>query len=219
MIALTPDGPPGRALTLLCLGAHADDIEIGCAATVRRLLARRPGSSVRWVVFSADAVRAEEARAAAAAVLADAGSARVDVLDRPDGLFPADLPALKAVFETLKREVRPDLILTHRRDDAHQDHRTLADMAANTFRDHLVLAYEIPKYDGDLGNPALFVPLTAEEAHAKARLLLDAFPSQRSRRWFTADTFLGLMRLRGVQCAAPEGFAEAFDAAKIHLSP
>jgi LmbE family N-acetylglucosaminyl deacetylase len=219
VIALTPDGPPGRPLTLLCLGAHADDSEIGSAATVRRLLAGRPGSSVRWVVFSADAVRAEEARAAAAAVLADAGSARVDVLDRPDGLFPADLPAIKAVFETLKREVRPDLILTHRRDDAHQDHRTLAEMTANTFRDHLVLAYEIPKYDGDLGNPALFVPLTAEEAHAKASLLLDAFPSQRARRWFNADTFLGLMRLRGVQCAAPDGFAEAFDGPKVLVSP
>jgi LmbE family N-acetylglucosaminyl deacetylase len=214
-----PVVPSGRPFRLLCLGAHADDIEIGCAATVRHLLSRYPATAVRWVVFSADPVRAEEARAAAAAVLCDAGSARVDVLDRPDGLFPADLPAIKAVFEALKREFAPDLILTHRRTDAHQDHRTLAEVTGNTFRDHLVLAYEVPKYDGDLGNPNLFVPLTAADAAAKVRLLLDAFPSQRRRPWFTADTFLGLMRLRGVQCAAPEGFAEAFDAQKICLLP
>lgn len=216
-MGLVPAAPAGRPLSILCLGAHSDDIEIGCAATVRRLLARHPGSSVRWIVFSADAVRAEEARAAARLVLAEAGEARVEVLDRPDGLFPADQHAIKAVFERLKREGDPDLILTHRLADAHQDHRTLAEMTRNTFRDHAILEYEIPKYDGDTGNSSVFVPLTRAEAEAKAALLLDAFASQRGRRWFTPDTFLGLMRLRGVQCAAPEGFAEAFEAPKLRL--
>lgn len=218
MMGMVPAVPAGRPLRLLCLGAHADDIEIGCAATVGRLLARHPGSVVRWVVFSAGPDRAAEARAAAAAVLASAGEARIEIRDHPDGLFPADLPAIKAAFEALKREGDPDLILTHRRADAHQDHRTLAETTWNTFRGHAVLEYEIPKYDGDTGTPGLFVPITREEAEAKVSLLLGSFPSQRHRRWFTPDTFLGLMRLRGVQCAAPDGFAEAFEAPKLRLA-
>lgn len=216
MLALLP-ADPGRPLRILCLGAHCDDIEIGAAATLTALLAARPGSSVRWTVFSGGPERAEEARVAARRVLAGAGRSRVDVLGFPDGRFPSVAPAVKDALEAMAGEERPDLVLTHRMADAHQDHRVLAEAARNTFRAHLVLEYEIPKYDGDLGNPNLFVPLDREAAEAKARLIWECFPSQRGRAWFTPDTFLALMRLRGVQCASPGGYAEAFDAPKLSL--
>jgi LmbE family N-acetylglucosaminyl deacetylase len=216
LLSLLP-ADPGRPLRILCLGAHADDIEIGAAGTLAALLAARPGTRVRWAVFSAGPERAEEARAAAERVLAGAGSSRMDVLGFPDGRFPTEMPALKDAVEAMARDERPDIVLTHRLADAHQDHRALAEAARNTFRDHLLLEYEIPKYDGDLGNPSLFVPLDRSAAEAKARLVWECFPSQRRRAWFTPDTFLALMRLRGVQCASPGGYAEAFDVPKLSL--
>jgi LmbE family N-acetylglucosaminyl deacetylase len=217
MLQLKPDREPGAPLSILCLGAHADDIEIGAGATVLTLLRRHPGSQVRWVVFAATAERVEEARASARAFLAEAGSSRVDVHGFRDGFFPAAFAALKEEFEALKEGLAPDLILTHVREDHHQDHRTLAELTANTFRDHLVLGYEIPKYDPDLGNPNVFVPLDPELAERKVYALMTHFTTQRRRRWFVPETFYALMRLRGLQAAAPSGLAEAFYGPKLWL--
>lgn len=217
MLRLSLQARPGQPLSLLCLGAHSDDIEIGCGGALLTLLARHPGSVVHWVVFAADGVRVDEARESAARFLADAGEARIDVHGFRDGHFPVQFAELKSRFEALKLEAEPDIILTHRREDRHQDHRTLADLTWNTFRRHFVLEYEIPKYEGDTGNPNLFVPLTETVARTKATLLMEHFGSQRSRAWFTPETFLGLMRLRGIQSAAPDGYAEGFHAAKLCL--
>ncbi len=209
--------PERVRLSILCLGAHADDIEIGAGGTLLTLLARHPGSMVRWMVFSATGARSDEAHASARAFLGDAAEARVDVHDVRDGFFPAAYARLKEMFEELKRGERPDLILTHAHGDHHQDHRTLAEITASTFRDHLVLGYEVPKYDPDLGNPNLLVPLDADVAQRKVAALMAHFATQRQRRWFTPETFLGLMRLRGLQAAAPSGLAEGFHAPKLWL--
>ncbi len=208
------DGP----LRLLLLGAHADDIEIGCGGTVLDLLRRDRPVAVDWCVLSATPARAAEARASAAAFLAGAAEQRVTVMDFPDGHFPYQGAAVKAWFETLKKRPRPDLILTHRRDDRHQDHREVANLTWNTFRDHLILEYEIPKYEGDLGHPNLFVPLDEALVERKIALLHESFASQRSKPWFDADTFRALARLRGVECASPTRFAEAFHAPKLVLA-
>ena len=206
-------------LSLLCLGAHADDIEIGAGGTILTLLARHPGTHVHWIVFSASPERAAEARASASAFLGAAAVRTVTIHAFRDGLFPAELVDLKQCFEALKRAVDPDLILTHHRGDAHQDHRTLAEITWNTFRDHLILEYEIPKYDPDTGSPNLLVPLQSGEAETKIAALMTHFPSQRERRWFTPETFAALMRLRGVQAGAASGFAEGFYAPKLCLGP
>jgi LmbE family N-acetylglucosaminyl deacetylase len=207
----------GAPLRLLCLGAHSDDIEIGAAGAVLTLLQRHPGAQVRWVVFSAHGTRAEEAEASAADLLAGAGASQVDLHDVRDGFFPAEFARLKELFEQLKREIVPDVIFTHVRDDHHQDHRTLAELTWNTWRDHLVLGYEIPKYDPDLGNPNLFVPLQPDIAERKVAALMAHFGTQRQRRWFQPETFYALMRLRGLQAAAPSGLAEAFYGPKLWL--
>lgn len=209
--------PTGGPLDLLCLGAHSDDIEIGAGGTVLRLLAEHPGSTVSWIVFSTTQNRAQEAERAAEKMLADADVAKVEFLDFEDTYFPAQFREIKGTFEKLKTEIHPDLILAPARHDAHQDHRTISELTWNTFRDHLVLEYEIPKYDGDLGQPSVFVPLTRQQAEMKTDLLLDAFQSQQERHWFDRDVFLGLLHLRGVECRAPEGYAEAFYSRKLVL--
>ncbi len=209
---------PGQRLRLLCLGAHADDIEIGCGGTILSLLARDIEVEVVWCVLSARDQRAEEARSSAAAFLADATSARVDVMDFQDGHFPYVGGALKAWFETLKQAPSPDLILTHARNDRHQDHREVCQLTWNTFRDHLILEYEIPKYDGELAPPNVYVPLEEPLIARKIALLEQHFGTQRSRQWFDADTFRGLARLRGLECGAPSRFAEAFVARKLILT-
>ncbi|MFO1056669.1 MAG: PIG-L deacetylase family protein [Dongiaceae bacterium] len=210
---LLPEGP----LQLLCLGAHADDIEIGCGGTVLRLIETVPGLAVRWVVFSAAGRRAEEARASAQSFLAGSAEARIELLDFRDGYLPFEGAAVKDRFEALKHEVRPSLILTHWTGDAHQDHRLLGELARNTFRDHLILEYEIPKYDGDLGRPGVYVPMTRARAERKLAEIGRHFASQRGRSWFTDETFLALARLRGIECNAPEGLAEAFHCRKLVL--
>ena len=204
-----------RPLKLLCLGAHADDIEIGCGGTILRLAAEVPELAVRWVVFSADGVRSAEARNSAASFLQDVKNNHVDILAFRDGYFPFDGANIKDAFERLKRDFEPSLILTHWHGDAHQDHRLVAELTQNTFRDHLVLEYEIPKYDADLGNPNFFVPLTRDVAQRKIAKLREFFTSQHGRGWFTDETFLAMARLRGVGCKAPEGLAEAFYARKV----
>jgi LmbE family N-acetylglucosaminyl deacetylase len=217
MIHLNLNGEASRGLHILCLGSHSDDIEIGCGGTILRLAEEYPNCILHWVVFSADGVRIAEAQQAASLF---AGSARMVgpfLKAFPDGFMPAVSGEVKAFFEELKRTVSPDLIFTHNRKDAHQDHRLIAELTWNTFRDHLILEYEIPKYDGDLGQPSLFVPLHAEECQKKVRYIMDAFQSQHSKRWFQEDTFLSLMRLRGMECNAPSGYAEAFYCRKLVL--
>jgi len=217
MLGLTlarPDGSPPR---LLAVGAHADDIEIGCGATILRLVAEHPGLSVDWLVLSGQGDRAGEAADSAAAFLAGAGATRVMVEGFRDGFFPYLGGAVKERFERLKAEVAPDLVLTHRLEDRHQDHRLVAELTWNTFRDHLILEYEIPKYEGDLGHPNLYVPVTSEQGEHKVELLRKCFPSQAGRSWFSDDTFWSTLRLRGIECNAPGRYAEAFQARKLVL--
>jgi len=208
------DGTPPR---LLAVGAHADDIEIGCGATILRLVAEHPGLSVDWLVLSGHGDRAGEAADSAAAFLAGAGATRVMVEGFRDGFFPYDGGAVKERFERLKAEVAPDLVLTHRLEDRHQDHRLVAELTWNTFRDHLILEYEIPKYEGDLGRPNLYVPVGQEHGERKVELLRKCFPSQAGRSWFSDDTFWATLRLRGIECNAPGRYAEAFQARKLVL--
>jgi LmbE family N-acetylglucosaminyl deacetylase len=198
-------------LRVLAIGSHADDIEIGCGGTLLRLAQELETLELHWVVLSADGERADEARAGAAAFGAEA-----EVLGFRDAFFRYG-GEVKEFFEELKGRFDPDLVLTHHDADRHQDHRLVAELTWNTFRDHLILEYEIPKYDGDLGSPNAFFHLTEEVARRKVELLLDAFPSQRDKRWFTEDLFRGLMRVRGMESNSPSGYAEGFYARKVSL--
>lgn len=205
-----------RVRTVLCLGAHADDIEIGCGAALAELLAQNHGEiDVHWVVFSADERRRQEAQDAAKRLLADARRRTVTVHGFRDTCFPYEGAAIKERFGELRNEVVPDAIFTHRREDLHQDHRVLSELTWCAFRDHLILEYEIPKYEGDLGQPNLFFPVAEAACRRKIDTLLDAFTSQRDKPWFSADTFWSLLRLRGVECNSPTRFAEAFTVRKL----
>jgi LmbE family N-acetylglucosaminyl deacetylase len=207
--------PAGDQLSVLCLGAHSDDIEIGVGATLLSIIARGVRLEIHWCVLSGAGERDSEARASAAEFLSDAASARVEVMTFRDGFFPEQGEAIKSWFETLKVRANPDLILTHRRDDAHQDHREVCPLTWNTFRDHCILEYEIPKWDGDMGQPNVYVPISASVLQRKIDLLTKHFASQRSNHWFDAETFRGLARLRGMECCAPERYAEAFFVRKL----
>ena len=206
---------PAAPLRLLALGAHPDDAEIGAGGTVLRLLAERPHTAVRWVVLTgAGTPREAEARASAAAFLRGAARSEIDVLGFRDGFLPFQGEDVKTHFEAALKGSAPHLVLTHARDDRHQDHRLVSDLAWNTFRGGPVVAeYEIPKWDGDLGRPNAYVTLDEATLARKADLLLTHFPSQATKPWFTADTFRALARLRGVEAAAP--FAEAFTCRKL----
>lgn len=205
-----------RALKVLCLGAHSDDLEIGCAGTLLYWLRERP-LEVTWVVLSAAGPRALEARRSAAAMLGRKTQKNVLVADFRDGYFPAQFAELKAYFEKLKNSVQPDVILTHSQYDRHQDHRLCGELTWQTWRDHLILEYEIPKYEGDLAQPNLYVDLPPAVAKRKVAHLLRHFGSQRSRAWFSERTFMGLMQLRAMECRATGGYAEAFFARKLAL--
>jgi LmbE family N-acetylglucosaminyl deacetylase len=204
---------PAR-LRFLFLGAHSDDIEIGCGGAALRLLREFPGAAVRWVVLSAAGARAGEARASAAEFLAGAGERTVEVHAFEDAHFPSRLAEIKRCFEGLKG-AEPTVVFTHARHDLHQDHRVVCELTWNTFRDHAILEYEVPKYDGDLGSPNLFVALDGDTARKKAALIRRHFASQAGKPWFDEEVFLGLMRLRGLECRAPGGYAEAFYARKV----
>lgn len=206
--------PAGRPAQVLALGAHADDLEIGCGGTIARLLRERPDTRVQWVVLSAEGERAAEARASADAWLGRAAH-RVEISAQPDGYLPYRAEAVKRAVMALKGDGEPDLVLTHRREDLHQDHRFLAELAGQAFRRARVLEFEIPKYDGDLGPMNLYVTLTRNECTRKVEHLMAAFPSQLGHDWYTADTFWALLRLRGVECHSPSGFAEAFTCRKL----
>jgi LmbE family N-acetylglucosaminyl deacetylase len=201
---------------ILCLGAHSDDIEIGCGGTLLALIKRYPAARFVWAVFSGDARRAAEASASARAYLRGVDHAVVLSAFR-DGFFPSQLESIKERFEALKTDFAPDVIFTHRSDDAHQDHRTLSQLTWNTFRDHLILEYEIPKWDGDLKTPNIYVPLPPVIVKRKTALLMRHFGTQRNKHWFTPETFNGLMRIRGLECASPSGYAEGFHSRKMSL--
>ena len=207
---------PGERLSVLCIGAHSDDIEIGAGATLLGWIDCGVHLDVHWVVLGAVGRRAEEARASARAFLGNA-AAVIDLAEFRDGFFPQQGHELKTWFEALKGRASPDLILSHWRDDAHQDHREVSRLTWNTFRDHAILEYEIPKWDGDIGRPNIYLPTTRALVQRKARLLQDHFGSQKSKDWFDEDVFLGLARLRGMECRAPDGFAEAFHARKLTI--
>lgn len=217
MLPLSLPQNAGRALHILCLGAHSDDLEIGCGGALLLWLRRYARARVTWVVLSAGGERANEARRSAQALLRGAMHKRIVLGEFADGRFPAEFRAIKAFLEDLKRSVCPDLILTHRLEDRHQDHRITAEVTWQTWRDHFVLEYEIPKYEGDLGQPNLYVPLTRAVAARKVRHLLRHFGTQRNRGWFRKETFESLLRLRGIECRAPAGLAEAFHVRKAIL--
>jgi len=202
---------------VLALGSHSDDIEIGCGGTLLALTRAQPKLEVTWVVLGAQGVREDEARASASAFLESAGEANVIVHAFRDGFFPYVGPQVKDLFEELKALVQPDIIFTHARHDLHQDHRLVCELTWNTWRDHLILEYEIPKYDGDLGTPNVFVPLSEELAREKAELVLRLFGSQGEKHWFDQELFLGLMRVRGMEGRSPSGYAEAFTCRKLSL--
>lgn len=206
---------PGDRLSVLCLGAHSDDIEIGAGGTLLNWLAQGIRLDVRWCVLSGASERGHEAKASACDFLSTAANREIEVMNFRDGFFPEQGEEIKLWFEALKDRVSPDVILCHRRDDAHQDHRQISRLAWNTFRDHLILEYEIPKWDGDMGRPNFYVPLPEAVIRRKVDLLLSHFATQRSKQWFDAETFFGLARLRGMECRAHERYAEAFIARKL----
>lgn len=209
--------PRGGALKVLCLGAHSDDIEIGCGGAMLDLLKARPNTQVRWVVFSASGLRAREAYDSAKRWLGLRTRESVFLHEYRDGHFPAQFTEIKASFEAVNRAFVPDLVFTHRREDRHQDHRIVSDLTWNTFRRQLVLEYEIPKWDGDLSTPNTYIPLSPVAMRRKVELLMKGFATQRAKDWFDEETFRGLARLRGVECRAPSGYAEAFYGRKLAL--
>lgn len=215
MSALNFTWSPVSPLRILCLGAHSDDIEIGCGGTILRLLAEHPGTEVDWVVFAGEGLRAEEAAKSASRFLAGAGRNEVVINQFRDGYFPYVAVDIKQFFEALKKKVSPNLILTHYRQDLHQDHRLISELTWNTFRSHLILEYEIAKYDGDIGAPNFFVHLDEALCRKKVDYILQSFDSQRAKEWFSEDTFYAMLRLRGLESNAPDKFAEGFYCRKM----
>lgn len=205
----------GGVRRLLCFGAHADDIEIGLGGTLLTLVEQVPGLEVCWVVFSAPGPRAGEAHRSADDFLAGVKNKRVEIGSFRESYFPNEWAAIKDWVEQIKAGFDPDVVFTHYRDDRHQDHRVLSDLAWNTFRNHLVLEYEILKYDGDLGHPSVFVPLSERICDRKVESLLKHFQTQLSKHWFSRDTFEAMHRIRGIECASPTGRAEAFYCRKL----
>lgn len=207
-----------REYHILCLGAHSDDIEIGCGGTILRLLQNYRYCTITWVVFAANAARKREAVTSAKRFLRGAKENTIITKTFKESFFPYRGEEIKEFFEQLKARVSPDLIFSHYRFDLHQDHRVISELTWNTFRNHLILEYEIPKYDGDLGQPNVYVPLAQSIARTKVNYLMKGFSTQRSRQWFTEDTFYSLLRLRGIESNAPDQYAEAFHGRKIILA-
>ena len=206
-----------KPLHILCIGAHADDIEIGCGGTILKLLQTHPGSRVVWVVLTARGDRKKEATKSASAFLRGAGSTKVVTKSFRESYLPYQGKEVKEYFDTLPHLIDPDLIFTHYRHDLHQDHRVVCELTWNTYHRHQILEYEIPKYDGDLGQPNVFVSLSDDVSQAKVKLLMKGFATQRSKRWFTEDTFYGLLRIRAIESPKSTKYAEAFYARKVVL--
>ena len=215
MLTMKFGGQGEDVFRVLCLGAHSDDIEIGCGGTVLKLQDQIPSVEFYWVVLSASNTRAEEARVSADRFLQKASRKTIEIMDFRDGFFPYLGIEIKEFFEGMKQRFSPDLVLTHFRHDMHQDHRMVSDLTWNTFRNHMILEYEIAKYDGDLGNPNFYVHLQRDQCEEKIEQLWTCFESQHDRQWFTADTFRSLLRLRGIESNADEGYAEGFHCRKL----
>jgi LmbE family N-acetylglucosaminyl deacetylase len=209
---------PGERLSILCLGAHSDDIEIGAGGTILSLIASGVRLDVTWCVLSAINGRADEALVSARKFLKGAEEYKVELGSFEDTFFPDQSRSIKQWLAELSRRVTPDVIFTHRGDDAHQDHREISRLTWNVFRDHAIFEYEIPKWDGDLGQPNVYMPLSQVAIDTKVELLLECFGSQRSKDWFDAETFRSLARLRGMECRAEERWAEAFTVRKLRLA-
>jgi LmbE family N-acetylglucosaminyl deacetylase len=209
--------PSDRPLRILALGAHADDIEIGAGGLLLDLLAADRVEAIDWVVLSAEGPRADEARRSAEGLVAGRATLRTEVEAFRERFFP-HLPEIKDFVDGLGKRVRPDLVLAPRLEDRHQDHRTVAELTWQAFRDHLVLEYEIVKYEGDLGAPNLYAPLADTVVTAKIEHLMTAFPSQFHHPWYDESGFRALMRIRGIESNAPSGYAEAFTGRKVVLS-
>ena len=206
-----------QALKILCLGAHCDDIEIGCGGTLLKILQEFKNSAVHWIVFSSDPKREEEARSSANIFLDCAGSKRISIEKFRNGFFPYVGGEIKEYFEGIRELFAPDVIFTHYRADLHQDHKTISDLTWNTYRNHLILEYEIPKYDGDFGSPNLFVPLEFPILQHKIKSILTAFTTQNNKHWFTEELLLSVLRIRGMECCSPTKYAEAFYCRKAIL--
>jgi LmbE family N-acetylglucosaminyl deacetylase len=202
---------------ILCLGAHCDDIEIGCGGTILKLIKDHPGIAFYWVIFSANQRRAREAYESADVFLEHAGAKNIIVENFRDGFFPYVGLEIKEFFEQLKQQFSPDLVFTHYRNDLHQDHRLISDLTWNTFRDHLILEYEVPKYDGDLGSPNFFVHMDEATCCRKTKYIIDSFKTQVKNQWFSEETFMSILRLRGIESNAPDKYAEAFYCRKMVL--
>jgi LmbE family N-acetylglucosaminyl deacetylase len=217
LLKLSIDQNNNSVYKILCLGAHCDDIEIGCGGTILKLIENYSNIVFYWVVFSSNEQRAKEAIKSANNFLKGAKVENIIVNKFRNGFFPYIGAEIKEYFEQLKQEISPDLIFTHYRHDLHQDHRLISDLTWNTFRNHLILEYEIPKYDGDLGSPNFFVHLDESVCRRKVHHLLDAFETERQKQWFTEDTFLSIMRLRGVESNSPDKYSEAFYPSSVTL--
>lgn len=215
MITLCLNPGARSPLSVLCLGAHADDIEIGCGGTLLKLIEHNPNISIQWVVFSATPPRSREARQSAKVFLRNAREKRLVLKRFRDSYFPFAGDRIKKFVQQLSQETAPDVIFTHQRRDLHQDHRLIAELTWNAFRNHLILEYEIPKYDGDMGAPNAYVHLDKAVAERKVRHICETFKTQRAKQWFDADTFLALLRLRGLESNSPSKYAEAFYCPKI----
>lgn len=216
MLQLAPN-VGDRPLRVLCLGAHSDDIEIGCAGTLTRWSEECPSLEILWVVLSATDLRGLEARRSAQTLLGARAAVEIVLGDFADSRLPGEMDRAKSFLLELRQRMQPDIVFTHRLEDRHQDHRLLGELTWQVWRDQLVLEYEVPKYEGDLGQPNVYVPLSADQRKHKTNHLCEHFGSQRSKDWFTSETFDALMRLRGIECRAPAGYAEAFHARKIVL--
>jgi LmbE family N-acetylglucosaminyl deacetylase len=216
MLTLSLGRTDAAPVKVLALGAHPDDAEIGCGGTILKLVRDGAIAEICWVVLSGQGARVEEARASAEAMLEGVPHTILQPGFR-DGFFPYDGAGVKGFFEDLKRDFEPDLIFTHQRQDLHQDHRITCELTWNTFRNHLILEYEVPKYDGDMGRPNVFVTLDEDTSQQKIRHLMTHFGTQVPKHWFTEDLFSGLLRLRGMECNSPTARAEAFYSRKVVL--
>lgn len=208
-------GKRKSALRIMFLGAHCDDIEIGCGGTILKLIKEYDHAVFHWIVFSSDPSRADEARASADLFLKGAKEKTIVIKDFRNGYFPYVGGEIKDYFEHLKTAVEPDIIFTHYRDDRHQDHRLISDLTWNTYRNHHILEYEIVKYDGDMSSPNFYVGLDSGTCHKKIKYIIDSFRSQRDKNWFAEDAFLSIMRIRGIESNAPGKFAEGYFCRKI----
>jgi len=205
----------GKALDILCIGAHCDDIEIGCGATILSLQAQNPRCRFHWFILTSTPQRRIEAMEAVEALVEAPARGEIRILALRDGFLPAHVAEVKDEFEQVKRSTNVDLILTHHGQDRHQDHELASRVTWQTFRDHMIWEYEIPKYDGDLLTPNLYVPLPSERVARKLEVITRAFRSQQTKSWFKRENLEALMRLRGLESRAPSGYSEAFHCRKL----